>query len=475
MTVVLQPNLVAGKWIRSGKADVSRDPYRGDAVARVPRGTRAQMSAAIAAASRAAPVLAKTPRYLRAEILRAASEGIARVEEDLARLMVRESGKPLQYARAEVRRAVVTFRLAAEEAVRFGGEWLAVDVEPRSAGVTCVVERFPIGPVAAITPFNFPINLAAHKLAPALAAGCPVVWKPPVQAPATALRLAEICVAAGWPAGALSALHCPVPVAAALVRDPRMKMLSFTGSVGVGWALADQAKRKRVALELGGNGVVIVDDDVDLGEVAAKVAIGAFASAGQVCISVQRIYVHRRIYDRFVSKLLAATAKLPVGDPMKPETVVGPLIDEAAADRVMGWIDEAKASGAEILCGDRRKGNVVWPTLIAKAGPKLKVSCEEVFGPVATVASFKNVDEAIALANRTRYGLQAGIFTRRMDVARRAFLGLDVGGVVVNDTPMLRIDNHPYGGVKDSGSGREGVRSAMMEMTVEKALLTRYG
>jgi glyceraldehyde-3-phosphate dehydrogenase (NADP+) len=251
-------------------------------------------------------------------------------------------------------------------------------------------------------------------------------------------------------------------------------MLSFTGSAAVGWTLAAQAGRKRVALELGGNGAAIVDDDVDVDDVARKVAVGAFASSGQVCISVQRIYVHRRVHDRFVDRLLAATAGLKVGDPMKPDTVVGPLIDEAAADRVMGWIDEAKASGAEVLCGDRRRGNVVWPTLIAKAGPKLKVSCEEVFGPVATVAPVGTVDEAVALANRTRYGLQAAVFTRRLDVARRAFLGLHVGGVVVNDTPMLRVDNHPYGGVKDSGVGREGVRSAMEEMTVPRTLLTRY-
>jgi glyceraldehyde-3-phosphate dehydrogenase (NADP+) len=472
--VPLQPNLVAGRRVRTGKADTILDPYRGGPVVRVPLATRREMKAAIAAAAASAAALAKMPRYRRAEVLRGVAEGIARAEDELAVGMVRASGKPIQYARGEVRRAVVTFRIAAEEAVRFGGEWLAVDLEPRVAGVTCTVERFALGPVAAISPFNFPLNLVAHKLAPAFAVGNPVVLKPPLQCPATALRLGEICLAAGWPEGALSIVHCPIPVASLLVRDPRLPMLSFTGSAKVGWQLREEAGRKKVLLELGGNAAVIVHDDVDPEDVASKVAIGAFAAAGQVCIKAQRIYAHRKVHDRFVAAFVRAAEKLAVGDPMKPETVVGPLIDAGAAERVMAWIDEARAGGAEVLCGGRRKGNVVWPTVIAKAGPKMKVTCEEVFGPVATVAPYRTLDEAIGLANRTRYGLQAGVFTKRLDVARRAFEGLAVGGVIVGDTPMLRVDNFPYGGVKDSGLGREGVRYAMEEMTEPRALVVRY-
>jgi len=473
VSVPLQPNLVAGRWVPTGKPDTIHDPYRGTPLIRVPLAGRAQMKAAIAAASMAAKDLARMPRFRRAEILRATSDGVARAEEDLACAMTRETGKPIQYARAEVRRTALTFRLAAEEAVRFGGEWLAADLEPRVADVTASVERFPIGPVGAISPFNFPLNLAAHKLAPALAVGNPVVLKPPVQCPAITIRLGGVAMAAGWPHGALSILHCPIPVAAALVEDPRLAMLSFTGSAAVGWALRERAGKKKVVLELGGNAAVLVHDDADPDEVAPKIALGAFAAAGQVCISVQRIYAHRRIHDRLVAALVAATQKLAVGDPMREDTVVGPLVDRAAADRVMTWIDEARSAGASVLCGAKRRGNVVWPTLLAGAGPRLKVSCEEVFGPVATVAPYRTLDEGIALANRTRYGLQAAVFTKRLDVARRAFEGLAVGGVVVGDTPMLRVDSHPYGGVKDSGFGREGVRSAMEEMTEPRLLLTR--
>jgi glyceraldehyde-3-phosphate dehydrogenase (NADP+) len=393
---------------------------------------------------------------------------------ELARLMASDAGKPITLAAAEIERAITVFRLAAEEARRFGVAAFPADADARGGGLTAMVERLPIGTVAAISPFNFPLNLVAHKVAPAIASGNAVVLKPPPQAPLAAFRLAELLTRAGLPPGGLQVLHLPVPLAERLATDPAFALLSFTGSARVGWHLKSIAGAKRVVLELGGNAPVLVHSDTpNLPAVAARIAWGAFAYAGQVCIKVQRLYVHAPIYRRFVRLVVEATRRLKAGDPRRAETVIGPLIDETSMHRVQEWIAEAVGAGAKPLLRGRRRGNVLGPTILAAVTPRMKVSAEEVFGPVLTVAPYRSFREGIRLANATQYGLQAGVYTHDARRVREAFHGLDVGGVVVNDLPTLRLDHLPYGGVKRSGFGREGIVDAMMEMTEGRLLLMR--
>jgi glyceraldehyde-3-phosphate dehydrogenase (NADP+) len=388
--------------------------------------------------------------------------------------MASDAGKPITLAAAEIERAITVFRLAAEEARRFGVAAFPADADARGGGLTAMVERLPIGTVAAISPFNFPLNLVAHKVAPAIASGNAVVLKPPPQAPLAAFRLAELLTRAGLPPGGLQVLHLPVPLAERLATDPAFALLSFTGSARVGWHLKSIAGAKRVVLELGGNAPVLVHSDTpNLPAVAARIAWGAFAYAGQVCIKVQRLYVHAPIYRRFVRLVVEATRRLKAGDPRRAETVIGPLIDETSMHRVQEWIAEAVGAGAKPLLRGRRRGNVLGPTILAAVTPRMKVSAEEVFGPVLTVAPYRSFREGIRLANATQYGLQAGVYTHDARRVREAFHGLDVGGVVVNDLPTLRLDHLPYGGVKRSGFGREGIVDAMMEMTEGRLLLMR--
>lgn len=450
------------------------DPYTGRPVRRLPLAGPREAEAAVRAAAEAAGKAAALPAHARARVLTRLAEGIAARRREFVRRIVSEAGKPLKYAEMELDRAIFTVRLGSEEATRIGGEILPTDIQPRGEGYVTLAQRAPVGPLLAITPFNFPLNLAAHKIAPAIAAGCPVLWKPPPQAPGCAFLVAEILAETDWPRGAFQVLFCGNDVAETLVRDERIAMLSFTGSAAVGWRLKPLAGRKRVALELGGNAGMMVEPDCDLDWAAARAASGAFANAGQVCIKAQRLLVHRRAYPAFLRKLLAAVRKVKSGDPRDPAVDNGPVIDDAAAARILGWIDEARRAGARILTGGRRvpgHRNVIAPTLIADVPPGLKVDCEEVFGPVATVASYRTFEEGLARLGNTRYGLQAALFTRDIRKIDRANRALRVGGLIVNDAPSFRMDNAPYGGTKESGLGREGVRHAIEEMTEHKLLV----
>lgn len=468
------PALIAGGKSAGVATEIVRSPYDGRPVGTVAVGGDAEMEAALEAAHRSAPQFARLPRYRRVEILRGIAQRLAARGEELAALMVAESGKPWRFAHIEVERAITTFSLAADEVTRTAGEVLPLDLSAATVGYTALSTLQPIGPIGAIAPFNFPLNLAAHKLAPAIAVGNPLVLKAPPQAPLSAHVLGEIALDAGMPGEAFSVMHAPVSVAQRLATDQRIAMLSFTGSSVVGWHLKSIAGRKRVTLELGGNAAAIVCGDADVASAARRCALGAFAQAGQVCIKVQRIYVAQELYDRFRDELLREIAALKCGDPSDPRVVAGPVIDAASADRIMAWIAEAEAAGARVACGNRREGNVIAPTLLEETDAQMRVESDEVFGPVATLAPVASLDEAIARTNASRFGLQAGVFTNDMRAILRAFDELQVGGVIANDYPTLRVDNMPYGGVKESGFGREGVRYAMEEMSERKVLVLNY-
>lgn len=465
--------LVAGVWEDGPRRAEIRSPWDGASAGSVPLAEPEQFERAAAGAAGAAREMARVPRHEKSRWCRETAARIRDEADDLARQIVRESGKPLQYARAEVARAVSTFTIAAEEALRLAGELLPLDIAAASERHQGFVVHVPIGPVAAIAPFNFPLNLVAHKLAPALAAGCPVVLKPPPQAPLTALRLAELILASGVPAGALSVLPMEIDLAERLATDERFRLLTFTGSARVGWHLKSIAGKKRVVLELGGNAPAIVHEDADLGWALDRCVSAGFAAAGQVCIKMQRLVVHAPVYDRFVAEFVERARQLPCGDPMDAATVVGPLIDAAAADRVMAWIAEARDRGAEVLCGGTREGNVVTPTVIADAPHDAFVMREEVFGPVTVVEKYDDFTDALARANAARYGLQAGAFTHDVRRIAEAVRELEFGGVIINDTPMFRVDHMPYGGVKDSGFGREGIRSALADLTEPRTVVLR--
>ncbi|MGC1677289.1 MAG: aldehyde dehydrogenase family protein [Candidatus Binataceae bacterium] len=449
-------------------------PYTGETVGTVARAGEAEMDAAIGAATRAFAATRKLSRAERAAILLGISRGVAERRAEFEHAITIDTGKPIDYSRGEVGRTIGVFALAAEEAKRFGGEYEPLDLDPLHPGAIGMVERFPLGPIAAIAPFNFPLNLVTHKVAPAIATGNTIVVKPPPMCPAPALMLAEIACAAGLPPGALNVISAEPPVAERLATDDRIRMLSFTGSARVGWALKAKTTHQRVALELGGNGGLIVDETADVAVAAARAARGAFIHAGQVCLSVQRIFVHRGVYREFLKHFVAETEKLGVGDPMNERTIVGPLINRAAADRVIEWIAEAAQAGAGILTGNKREGAVVWPTIVELRDRKLhrlRVWCEEVFGPVATVEPIDSFEEGIALTNDSPYGLQAGVFTNNLERAFTAFREIEAGAVIVGDTGVFRVDTYPFGGVKGSGIGREGLRYAMQEMTEPRMLV----
>jgi glyceraldehyde-3-phosphate dehydrogenase (NADP+) len=462
---------VAGEMVESGEVDEIVNPYNGDVVGRVPLASAEQARAATAAAAEAFHETKTFSRAKRADICLKVAEGIDRRRKELAETMAKECGKPLQFAQGEVHRAIQTFTIAAEEAKRLGGEIVPVDIEPRGEGYTSLYYRFPIGPILGISPFNFPLNLVAHKLAPCIASGCTLVLKPPQQAPITSLKLAEICYEAGWPPKAFSVVHSTVEVAEPMVRDERFKMLSFTGSAKVGWHLKSIAGKKRVLLELGGNAGAIVASDADLDWAAERCVIGGYAYAGQTCISVQRVLAHRSVYDELRERLVERTQELKVGDPLDEDTVIGPLIEEKHVQRVMEWIAEAEEGGAKVVVGKRREGSLVWPTILTDTKLDMKVECEEIFGPVITLRPYEDFEAAMQIVNDSVYGLQAGVFTHDIRRIHHAYETLEVGGLIVNDYPTLRIDNFPYGGVKDSGLGREGVRYSLQEMTEMRALV----
>lgn len=469
-TAIERRLLVDGEWVETGDWLDVRSPYDGSQVGRVAKGGSAEARRAVDAA--AAAMTKPLAAHERAEILDRAAHLIAERSEEIARTICAEAGKPMKAARVEASRALSTFTMAAVEARKLAGEVVPMDASPAGAGKVAMTLRLPIGVVGAISPFNFPFNLVAHKVAPALAAGCAVVLKPASQTPLSALLLAEIETEAGLPAGWLNVVCGPASeIGDVLVEDERVALITFTGSSDVGWKLRERAPRKRVNLELGNATPVIVAADADLDDVATRLAANAFSFAGQSCISVQRIYVERPAYDAFLEHFLPRVEALVVGDPADDATDVGPLISGDERDRVVAWIDEARGRGATILAGGELDGELLRPTVVADAPPDARVSCEEVFGPLCTISPYDSLEEAIALANGTRYGLQAGIFTSDVKAALRAARELEFGGVTVNEAPTFRADQMPYGGVKDSGNTREGPAYAVREMTEERLVV----
>lgn len=457
-----------------GSVDVTH-PFDGRLVATVSVPTADQVEEAVAAADAVRRDLAALPAHARAAALDHVSRRLHERADEVADLIVAENGKPVKWARAEVARAVSTFRWAAEEARRWSGTLQRLDTDQAGEGRVAVTRRFPKGPVLAIAPFNFPLNLVAHKVAPALAVGAPVLVKPAPATPLCSLLLGELLAETDLPAGAWSVLPVGNADMPALVDDDRLPVVSFTGSGPVGWGIRDRVPRKHVTLELGGNAAAVIcpdySSDADLEHAAQRIAVFATYQAGQSCVSVQRVLVDTSLVDRFVPRLLAAVRSLVVGDPRDPSTDVGPLVSEDAARRVEAWVEEAVAAGATVLTGGTRDGASVAPTVLTGVPESAKVWCEEVFGPVLVVAPVAGVDEAFAVVNDSPYGLQAGVFTRDVRTAFRAHRELEVGGVVVGDVPSYRADQMPYGGVKESGVGREGLRSAMEDMTHEKVMV----
>ncbi len=463
--------LIDGQQHKSNDAIEVRSPYDDSLVAIVHRAGPAEIEKAIASAVTAFEITRKLPTWKRSEVLEKVSDAIMAHKEELARVIAFEAGKPIKAARAEVERASFTFKVASEETRRIYGEIVPLDWLPGNEGRTAQIRRVPRGPVVGIAPFNFPLNLVAHKVAPALAAGNSIILRPASQTPISALKLAELILEAGWPAGGIAVIPCKTKDANPLVEDDRIKLLTFTGSPAVGWELKRRAGQKFVTLELGGNAGNIIHNDADIPYAASRVAWGGFSYAGQSCISVQRVYIHADRYDEFVAELLPKVKALKVGNPMDEATDIGPVIDKGAADRLEVWLDEAKAGGAEILTGGVREGNVWQPTVLGSMRPDMKLSCQEAFGPVVGLYRYTDVHEAIRAVDDSEFGLQAGIFTNDWRLVEEAFENIEVGGLMVNDVSTFRIDHMPYGGAKASGSGREGLRYAIEEMT-EMRLLT---
>ena len=464
------PMLIGGTWRTAAETYEVRDPYRDTVVARAPRSSLSDLNDALDAAVAAKAKAAVTPGYERAALLRRAAGLVVERADGIAEIMARETGKAIKDAKAEIVRSQDTLTLSAEEAVRIEGEHVPLDASAMGAGKICFMLRFPVGVVAGITPFNAPFNLACHKIAPAIAAGDTIVLKAPPQSPGVIHALTEIFVDAGTPAGVLNVLYGEV-VGPALVRDPRVDFISFTGSSRVGAEIKAASGLRRVALELGGNGATIVHADANIAEAAPVCARNAMRLAGQSCISVQTVYVHRSLYDRFVELVVAEVKKLKLGDPLDLATDVGTLIDERAAQRVESWIKEAAAGGARVLTGGKRQGAAIEPTVIADANPSMKVVCNEVFGPVVSLLPYDDIDAVFHTVSEGRFGLQTGVFTKSMDIAMRAVRNLRTGGVILNGSSTWRTDQLAYGGVKDSGIGREGPRYSIRDMTEERVVV----
>ncbi len=460
------PIFLAGKWVESDDPLIVANP----ADAANPAGstfhaTETQYEEAVEAAVAAFEVTRTLPAYERGAILRNISAGIKARREELGRLIALEAGKPIRDSLVEVDRAVVTFRLGAEEAERMVGETIPLDLMPASKGRVGITRRFPIGPIAGISPFNFPLNLAAHKLSPAIASGNTIVLKPPSKDPLVMLTVAEIVEEAGAPAGSVSILPMSRELGDRMVSDERFKLLTFTGSPSVGWRMKERAGKKKVVLELGGNAGVIVDRTADLDWAVRRTLVGAFTYAGQVCISVQRMFVHEDIWDTFMPKFVEGAKALRLGDPLDPQTDLGPMVDEHAASRTQRWVDEALAAGGTALLGGKANGTFFAPTILTDVPTTAAVCSNEAFAPLVVAFKFREIDDAIRQVNDSFFGLQTGIFTNDLGHAWQAFHELEVGGVIVNDVPTYRTDHMPYGGVKDSGLGREGLRWAIEDMT----------
>jgi len=449
------------------------DKYTGEVATRVAMADAATIDRGIAAAVAAAEPLRNRPPYERQRVLNHCVERFTARADELAYALCVEAGKPIKDSRGEVSRLIDTFRVAAEESVRMSGEVINLEISPRARGYRGMYRRVPIGPCSFISPFNFPLNLAAHKVAPALAVGCPFVIKPASRTPIGALIIGEVLAETDLPKGAFSILPCRRDGADLFTVDERLKLLSFTGSPAVGWDLKARAGKKKVVLELGGNAACVIDADADLDDAVERLAFGAFYQSGQSCIGVQRILIHEAVYDELRDRLVAKTRLLEMGDPKLENTFIGPMISVKEAERLDGWINSAIQSGGRLLCGGQREGAMLEATLLEDVPPDQQLCTQEAFGPVAVLSRFSNFDDALAEVNNSEFGLQAGIFTRDLYRAQQAWDELDVGGVVIGDVPSWRVDNMPYGGVKDSGLGREGIRFAMEDMTEIRLLVIR--
>ena len=464
---------IGGKSCETKATHSVRNPYDGSVVGELGQADAGDLELAIEGAAAAFKSWSRSATHERALVLEKLALLIEAEQSELGRLISCESGKPIRYANAEVARAVSTFRLGAAEARVLGGEVLPSDQLPGAEGRLTLFRRVARGPVAGISPFNFPLNLVAHKLAPALAVGCPLVLKPAPQAPLTAHRLAELTTQAGAPPHAFNVLHLEPEVAERLATDPRLPVLSFTGSDTVGWHLESVARKKHVLLELGGNAPCLIDETVDLEALLPRVVDASFANAGQVCIKAQRLFVVRARFAEFLERFVALTRALPVGDPLDERTVVGPLIELRHVTRVLSWVQEATRAGAQLLTGGSAEGNVVAPIVLTGTSPDQRVCKDEIFGPVTVVEAVDDFEAGLAACNASRFGIQASVFTRDLGRALTAFRELDFPGVLINDAPSFRVDNVPYGGVRDSGQGREGVRFAIEEFTEPKLLSLR--
>lgn len=459
------------KGSSEGEINEVKSPYNGELIAAVAQADEKSIKQAITQAHETFhKVMKKMPAHKRSEILAKTAKLLQERHEEFARTIALEGGKPIRDARIEVSRAIGTFIIASEETLRLDGELIAMDRQPGNEGRVGMVMREPIGVIGAITPFNFPLNLVVHKLAPAIASGCTVVLKPASQTPVSSLKLAEVLADAGLPEGALVLTPCRGSKGIHLVSDPRIALLTFTGSQEVGWRLRHQiAPGTRIILELGGNAGLVVHNDADLNLAAKAAARGGYVNAGQTCISVQRIYVQEEAYEKFLSTFVDLVKNIKCGDPLDESVEVGPMIDTGSVDKTVEWIDEAVKGGAKLLAGGKKEGNnVLTPTILTDTKKDLKVVCQEVFGPVVSVMKYKDIDEAIALMNDSPYGLQAAVFTQSLEIAFKAARQIDAGGVIVNDTPTFRADHMPYGGRKESGVGLEGVKYAISEMTQPK-------
>ena len=466
--------LVAGEWKTGSESFEVRSPFDGERVATVAKPAGPDIETAMAAAAGVFDETRKLPVHARAEALMHISRRLAERGDEVGELIAKEGGKPIKWAAVEAARAVSTFRWAAEECRRFSGELMRLDTEAALGSRLGIVRNFALGPVLAITPFNFPVNLVAHKMAPALAVGAPLVIKPATKTPLGALLLGELFLETDLPPAMLSVLPIEGGEVSELTTDSRFAKISFTGSSEVGWNLRKQSPKKAITLELGGNAGVIIHSDADLETAAQRIAFGGYYQAGQSCISVQRVLVQENVAEDFVDLLVSEVGKLKTGDPMDPETDVGPLITHDALERVSAWVDEAVQTGAEVLCGGKREDPFYLPTVLARTEPQMKVRCEEIFGPVITVGTYADFDDAVGEVNNSKYGLQAGIFTSDVNRLLAAHRDLRVGGVIANDVSAFRADQMPYGGTKDSGFGREGLRYAMDEMTEPRILVLSH-
>jgi len=466
--------LIGREWRKSTHTIPIVDPFTEKVFAEVCLADAVAIEQAIELSNEAFRKTRILPAYHRSNICLEVAQGIKERSEDFARTITQESGKPLIYSRAEVNRSISTFEIASQEALRLDGEMLTLDITEAARGKAGLTKRFPIGPIAGISPFNFPLNLVSHKVAPALASGNPIIIKPASSTPLTALLLGEIVLNTSAIEGSFSVLPCSGKDAAPLVEDPRLKMITFTGSPDIGWDIKRRAGKKKVVLELGGNAGVIVEPDADLDLAAKRIAFGAFVYSGQVCISVQRAYIHASRFEEFLEKLIHETVSFKPGNPLDETVTIGPMINQENAKRIESWVNEAVKAGAKVVFGGKRDASYYTPTILTGVDSRLSISCNEAFGPVLIVYSYTDFQDAIEHVNDSDYGLQAGVFTNQMDKTLSAFNQLDLGGVIINDVPTFRVDNMPYGGTKDSGFGREGIKYSLQEMTEIKLLVYNH-